>query len=104
MKSIDKIDKYYEVAIPDRTSDVINFNFTAIIGEDIFVFHFHYFKNKWNCWVNINSLPARIVGVFPMVTNWSCYQDFSLVFIFDGDTIGFSDLINCKIWVLRWHK
>jgi hypothetical protein len=104
MKSINKIDKYNEIIIPLITEDVFNFKFTAIVGTDIFIFHFHYFLNKWNCWVGIDDLETRFIGVYPMVINNVAYQDFSIVFVYDGDNIGFDDLINCKIWVIRWHK
>jgi hypothetical protein len=102
LKSLTNVEDAYNIIIPSIPIEVVNFKFSSMVEKNLFIFHFRYANEKWNCWVTIDNEVARLVGVYPNVMNWAAYTDYSIMFVYDGDTIGLEDLILSKIAVIKW--
>jgi hypothetical protein len=90
----------YIVAPPSLTSGVTNITFNTLIGGATFVFYMTWDGLLWRGYVVLPDASIRDIGVYPNVENWSRYQDYSLIFSYDADSIGYSDLTLSTIYVI----
>jgi hypothetical protein len=104
-RNSDNVNNIYEIQIPNFDSTTTrNFNFNARLGNNLFTFYFIYNTSvsRWSGWVVLPDLSIRLIGVIPMLLNWSRYIDYSLFFNFNGQNIELSDLVNSTIVLLEW--
>lgn len=84
------------------TEPLENFTISAMDDAGVFKFNFKWFNNRWNLWVDLPDGTTRQAGVYPNVINWSGYLDYSLIFSTSLESIGFEQLFNTELLLVKW--
>lgn len=91
----------YSLTLPAYDTTSHNINFSANIEGTTIALYFQWFNGQWNAWGILNG-ETRLIGVVPYIMNWLNHYDFTLVFNAPQNEIGQADLVNTKIWILKW--
>ena len=79
-----------------------NFKFDCAADSGNFTFHFKWLNDRWNLWVTLPDGTVRQAGTEPGVVSWSEFGDYGLVFIYDGETIGFKEIFQTELNLITW--
>lgn len=92
------------VQIPYPSAELAeNIEFSSTTDYGKFTFNFKYFNDRWNLWVTLPDGSKRQAGVNPNVINWSGSSDYGLVFKSALQTIGYSELFETELYLLKWQ-
>lgn len=102
-RNLNNVSNFYQINFPNFDATVTpNITFNSKVGSDLFSFTFR-FNVIWRGWCTMPDGSIRQLGIIPNVLNWSRFQDWSLMFLFSGQSIGQLDLINSTMVVLQWQ-
>lgn len=90
-----------QVAWP--TTDLTdNFSFSTLHPDGVFKFTFRYFNDRWNCWVTLPDGETRAAGVEPLVTSWTGFLDYGILFNTSLLKIDRDSLFTTELIILKW--